>query len=117
MTSIRSGYDTGTAPSGYDVPRQQNADDYGYDEYGEEPPPWAGQSIYPAGPGRRERRPPSARRSDRPSEPGSQDWPDEDQEEDWQQEAWVREERAPPGPPGRDPEQEVQAQAARRGQR
>ncbi len=93
----QDGYDAGTAPSGYDVPRQQNADDYGYDEYGEEPPPWAGQSIYPAGPGRRERRPPPARRSDRPSEPGYQDWPDEDQEEDWQQEAWVREDRAPGG--------------------
>jgi hypothetical protein len=88
-----AGYDTGPAPGGYDVPRQQNADGYGQDEYGEEPSPWAGQSIYPVGPGRRERRPPSSRQADRRSGSGPGDWSDDEQEEDWPQEAFPREEK------------------------
>jgi len=96
-----AGYEEGPVTGQYDVPRQQYADDReGYDEYDEEPAPWAGQSIYPAGPGRVERRPPPVRQADRSSRPGyRQDWPEDDEgeEEDWAQEAWPRDETASKG--------------------
>ncbi len=87
------GYQDGTGPGRYDQPGQPNLDDY--DGYDEDPPPWAGQSIYPNGPGRKELRPPparSARQAARRSGPASQDWPEDEEEEDWPQEAWPREE-------------------------
>src|SRR5581483_2432060 len=100
-----AGYEEGPVTGQYDVPRQQYADDRdGYDEYDEDPAPWAGQSIYPAGPGRVERRPPPVRQAVRGGRPGyQQDWPEDDDGEQ--------------GPPRRGPGQEVQAQAPRRGRR
>jgi hypothetical protein len=61
------------------------------DDSEEEAPPWAGQSIYPTGPGRRERRPPGppdagdGRAGRRPVAP----YPEADDAEDWPQEGWT----------------------------
>jgi hypothetical protein len=93
-----AGYEEGPVTGQYDVPRQQYADER--DEYDEDPAPWAGQSIYPAGPGRVERRPPPARQATPGGRPGyRQDWPEDDagEEEDWAQEAWPRDETASKG--------------------
>jgi hypothetical protein len=57
----------------------------------EEAPPWAGQSIYPTGPGRRERRPPPPPDAgdERAARRASAPYPEADDDEDWPQEGWT----------------------------